>query len=158
MWSMRHLMLAATVALLLTGCADPAQPGLPGGSVTSPGSSAAPSSPPSAGTRPSTATQLTLTTQPLPPRPPARPGEVTVHGTVQEGVEASCLLLAADDGTQYLLVGGDRQILRPGATVVVEGRLESGMMTTCQQGTPLTVVTARPFIIAPANTDRPPTS
>jgi hypothetical protein len=53
-------------------------------------------------------------------------------------VEPNCLLL---DG--YLLVGGPRDVLTAGARVTVTGRVEPGMMTTCQQGTPFTVETAR---------------
>jgi hypothetical protein len=69
--------------------------------------------------------------------PPA--GQVTVTGTVGDGVEASCLLL---DG--YLLVGGDRSKLRTGARVKVTGRVERGLLSTCQQGVPLVVASIEP--------------
>ena len=71
------------------------------------------------------------------PAPPA--GEVTVTGTVSEGVEPGCLLL---DG--YLLVGGDRDQLRPGARVAVTGRVDRGLLSTCQQGVPLVVASVEP--------------
>src|SRR4029453_5190736 len=60
-----------------------------------------------------------------PPRPgqatgPARPSrKVTVTGTVRAGVEPGCRLLDADGGGPYLLVGGERARLRPGARVAV---------------------------------------
>ncbi|MET8549980.1 hypothetical protein ABZ356_05120 [Micromonospora zamorensis] len=81
---------------------------------------------------------------PKPPKPggPSTPpgvGATTLTGTVQGGVEPNCVLL---DG--YLLVGGPRDVLTPGARVEVTGRAEPGMMTTCQQGTPFVVTAARP--------------
>jgi hypothetical protein len=54
-------------------------------------------------------------------------------------VEPGCLLL---DG--YLLVGGDRDQLRPGARVAVTGRVDSGLLSTCQQGVPLVVASVGP--------------
>ena len=73
------------------------------------------------------------TTQP----PPA--GELTVTGTVTEGVEPNCLLLDAGGGQRYLLVGGDRAELRAGSRVAVTGRVERDLLSTCQQGEPLVV-------------------
>jgi Protein of unknown function (DUF5818) len=71
---------------------------------------------------------------------PAKPaGEVTVAGTVREGVEPGCLLLDADGGTRYLLVGGERAELAPGSRVAVTGRVDRGLLSTCQQGEPLVV-------------------
>jgi hypothetical protein len=80
----------------------------------------------------------------LPGNPPAtKPtqpaGEVTVTGTVTEGVEPNCLLLDASGGRQYLLVGGDRSELQAGARVAVTGRVDRGLLSTCQQGEPLVV-------------------
>jgi Histidine kinase-, DNA gyrase B-, and HSP90-like ATPase len=80
-------------------------------------------------------TSPTLMTEPAPTtKPPASAGEVTVTGTVSEGVEPGCLLL---DG--YLLVGGDRSQLQPGTRVAVTGRVDRGLLSTCQQGEPLVV-------------------
>ena len=42
-----------------------------------------------------------------------------------------------------LLIGGPRDLLKPGARVEVTGHAEPGMMTTCQQGTPFVVESAR---------------
>jgi hypothetical protein len=79
----------------------------------------------------------------LPGNPPATKqtppaGEVTVTGTVVEGVEPNCLLLAGG-GRTYLLVGGDRAELRAGTRVAVTGRVDRGLLSTCQQGEPLVV-------------------
>ena len=76
---------------------------------------------------------------PTPPTsvtPPA--GDVTVIGTVTAGVEGGCLLLEAKGGP-YLLVGGDRARLRPGARVAVTGRVDRDLLSICQQGVPLVV-------------------
>jgi hypothetical protein len=58
---------------------------------------------------------------------------------VSTGVEPGCVLL--DTGsTRYLLLGADPAIAVAGAQVEVTGRPDPGGMTTCQQGTPFTVV------------------
>ena len=86
------------------------------------------------------------TTRPSPPTttqaPPA--GERTVTGTVIEGVEPNCLLLDAEGGQRYLLVGGDRAELRAGSRVAVTGRVDRGLLSTCQQGEPLVVSAIEP--------------
>jgi hypothetical protein len=68
-----------------------------------------------------------------------QPGATTLTGVVEAGVEPNCLLL---DG--YLLVGGPKDVIRAGARVTVTGKVEAGLLTTCQQGTPFLVATARP--------------
>ncbi|MFG2047118.1 hypothetical protein ACGFIW_06780 [Micromonospora sp. NPDC048935] len=77
--------------------------------------------------------------RPKPGGPSTPPGvrATTLSGVVQGGVEPNCVLL---DG--YLLLGGPRDVLTPGARVEVTGRAEPGMMTTCQQGTPFVVSNA----------------
>ena len=75
--------------------------------------------------------------------PPPEPGRVVATGVVEAGVEPGCLLLRDDRGARYLLLGGDRSALRPGARVRVSGdRLRTA--TTCQQGEALRVVRVRP--------------
>jgi hypothetical protein len=106
--------------LLLAACADPD----PGDGGAGHGATTAPTTLP--GTAPVTR-----------PTPPA--GEVTVSGTVRAGVEPDCLLLDAGGGPRYLLVGGERSRLRPGARVTVTGRVDRGLLSTCQQGEPLVV-------------------
>ncbi|MEV0805085.1 hypothetical protein [Micromonospora sp. NPDC050200] len=72
-----------------------------------------------------------------PGRPPG-PGATTITGTVQPGVEPNCLLV---DG--YQLIGGPRDVLTVGARVTVTGQPQPDMMTTCQQGTPFVVESAK---------------
>jgi hypothetical protein len=62
---------------------------------------------------------------------------------VQEGVEAGCMLLKADNGPLYLLLGGDRGVIAQGGRLEVVGRPMPGLMTTCQQGTPFRVSQTR---------------
>jgi hypothetical protein len=63
----------------------------------------------------------------------------SVTGIVMAGVEHQCLLLEG-----YQLVGGDRRIIRAGMRVTVTGRVVPDLVTTCQQGTPLVVISAEP--------------
>ncbi|WP_158853419.1 copper chaperone PCu(A)C [Saccharothrix deserti] len=76
------------------------------------------------------------------PTSPSRPA-LTLSGRVQAGVEPGCLVLSTDRG-QFLLLGADPEVVRAGAEVVVEGVARPDQMTTCQQGTPFTVLEARP--------------
>jgi hypothetical protein len=71
--------------------------------------------------------------------PTKPPVEVTVTGTVRPGVEPGCLLLEDRAGGRFLLVGGDRAKLSPGSRVAVTGRVDRGLLSTCQQGEPLVV-------------------
>jgi hypothetical protein len=73
------------------------------------------------------------------PGPSQSAGTLTLTGVVVAGVEPNCLLL---DG--YLLINGPPEVLRSGARVTVTGQVQAGMMTTCQQGTPLVVQSAKP--------------
>ncbi|TDC53495.1 hypothetical protein E1258_24465 [Micromonospora sp. KC207] len=81
--------------------------------------------------------------------PPSRPsagrpsippgvGATTLTGTVEAGVEPGCRLL---DG--YQLIGGPTDVLAAGAKVTVTGRAQPDMLTTCQQGIPFVVESAR---------------
>jgi hypothetical protein len=97
-----------------------------------------PSVPPSP-SDPTDTPALPLPSRPAKPTPGKRAsGTVTVTGTVAYGVEPNCVLVNG-----YLLVGGPRQLFTAGALVTVTGRVEPDMMTTCQQGTPLVVESAR---------------
>ena len=111
--------------LLLVGCGGPGRDGgsAPGGASTVP--TAPPASPPAT-------------------RPAGPSGEVTLTGTVRAGVEPDCLLLEAENGGRYLLVGGERAQLRPGARVAVTGRVDPDLLSTCQQGQPLVVAAVEP--------------
>jgi hypothetical protein len=76
------------------------------------------------------------------PAPPS--GKVTLVGTVTAGVEPNCLLLDAENGGRYLLIGGERASLRPGRRVAVTGRVDRDLLSTCQQGEPLVVASIEP--------------
>ena len=122
--TIRRISLPLLVALALAGCAN-------GGTGDSAGAPA-PSVPATTSAAP---TEESATAE-----PPAG-GTKTITGTITAGVEPNCLLL--DD---HLLIINDaklRSAAKAGATVTVTGRVEQGMMTTCQQGTPFVVTTLR---------------
>lgn len=147
-------MVSASVAglLLVGGCArdggetgpSPEHPG--GATVSTPSAQSSPGDPggtpspvPSGTSAPPGPTVSDAPALPLPTRRiKPSPGEVTVTGTVAFGVEPNCVLL-----NQYLLLGGPRELFTAGALVTVTGRVEPDRMTTCQQGTPLVVTSAR---------------
>jgi Protein of unknown function (DUF5818) len=91
-----------------------------------------------------TTVPTTLPGNPAVTKPTEPAGQVTVTGMVREGVEPDCLLLDAEDGTRYLLVGGERAELRPGGRVAVTGRVDRDLLSTCQQGEPLVVASIEP--------------
>jgi hypothetical protein len=140
---MRRTVTVAGIALaLLAGCGGPSEQAggtvSPSGAATSGSSSSLPPSPPAS--RPPDSPPPP-TTRPVPPPPT---GElVTVRGRVEEGVEAGCVVLRADAGTTYLLIGADPAVATPGARVEVEGDLRIDLLTTCQQGTPIAVKKVR---------------
>ncbi|MDG4833275.1 hypothetical protein O7627_28800 [Solwaraspora sp. WMMD1047] len=147
---MRKFRIAAATlltCLALAGCGarDAGQePDEPGGTVTSPAEPTNPSVPgvPTAPGDPPVVPPTAGPGKSLTPGPPGavRPsGTITISGTIVAGVEVGCLLL-----NDYLLVGGDKTLLRSGARVTVTGELQPDLMTTCQQGTPLLVRSARP--------------
>lgn len=148
----RLAVCAAAALVVMSGCArDHAETGPPGGETVStpsaqpspdqPAGSVSPAPPGnSASWAPASPTYPDAPALPVPHGrlKPSAGGTVTVTGTVSPGVEPNCMLL---DG--YLLVGGPRELFTSGATVTVTGRVEPGMMTTCQQGIPLLVESAR---------------
>jgi hypothetical protein len=81
-----------------------------------------------------------MTDEPGTPSPGAM---VTVRGVAGEGVEAGCVILNADDGTVYQLLGGDLQVIMSGGRIEVRGVLRPDVMSYCQQGTPLSVQSVR---------------
>ena len=96
-----------------------------------------------------TTTPETLPTAPTTTPPTTAPGspgksQITATGTLRDGVEPGCLLLHADQGTVYLLVGGDRRQLRAGGRIQVTGRVVPDLLSTCQQGEPLRVGSVGP--------------
>lgn len=142
-----RMALAALVACAaLTACGG--QDGGDGTPTPTPTGAQPVTSPPnpdptaSAGDPPSAGPTSSRPTAPPPktggPTKPPPVGAVELTGTVAAGVEPNCLLL---DG--YLLLGGPRDVLTPGARVTVSGRVKPDVMTTCQQGTPFMVESAR---------------
>ncbi len=71
------------------------------------------------------------------------PGLTILRGTASEGVEAGCVVLAADDGKSYLLLGGDPILINSGARIEVQALIQPDLMTTCQQGIPAVVQSVR---------------
>lgn len=70
---------------------------------------------------------------------PGTTSETTISGTVEAGVESGCLVLTYE-GTVYGIFGEyDDSIVYAGAEVTLHGRLDPGMMSFCQQGTPFVV-------------------
>jgi hypothetical protein len=121
----RRALVVLVAAVLLGGCAGTADD-------SSGGDTVAPSQSPSAS--PSFPEDLPT---PTPSGKPSGGASIEVKGTVVAGVEMNCRLI-----DQYLLLPGpgiNRDDLKIGATLTVRGRVEQGMMTTCQQGTPFVV-------------------
>ncbi|WP_433390027.1 hypothetical protein [Micromonospora sp. KLBMP9576] len=147
MRTLRLAVSALAVCVALSACGG--QEGAGGDTPTPTPTGAQPvTSPPSPDPSiPPTPTDPADPTGPVLPPPPKSPGApsasppaggTTLTGTVTAGVEPNCLLL-----DNYLLVGGPRDVLTPGAKVTVTGRVQRDLLTTCQQGTPFLVETAR---------------
>ena len=137
----------AVAGLLLGACGGaPSAPVPAGSSAPADPASGAPTTAPPAPATP---------TAPPPPATEVNPGEppqqpdnkapgsgkpaapMTLTGVVTSGVEPGCILLNG-----FLLIGGPRETLRAGAKVTVTGRIQVGLLSTCQQGTPFVVETA----------------
>jgi hypothetical protein len=75
-----------------------------------------------------------------------KPGAaMTISGTVEAGVESGCLVLE-HEGTVYGIFGDfDATVVYAGATVTLQGNVDDGIMSTCQQGTPFVVEDAQPL-------------
>jgi hypothetical protein len=158
MTSRRLAAFAAAALLTVGGCAGevgmsgPSADPSGGGTVSSSPAQPSPSGPAGAPSPTPTEPGAAPPPSPTPDTPalpiPGRPGKpspggassgtTTVTGTVATGVEPNCVLLNG-----YLLLGGPRELFTAGALVTVSGRVEPTMMTTCQQGIPLVVESAR---------------
>src|SRR4051794_6057760 len=139
----RPIVFAVLVAALVTaGCArtdDPSPAGAP--SLSSAPLSAQPSSP-APSIAPPPATDLPTPTK----GGPTAAGAQTITGMVSAGVEPGCVLLTGSSGS-HLLIFADASLkakAEDGARVVVSGKAEPDMMTTCQQGIPFVVTAIRP--------------
>jgi hypothetical protein len=72
--------------------------------------------------------------------PVGSPKAVTVDGVIEAGVEPGCTILTAGN-TRFLLLGANDAPM--GVPVRVEGTLQPGVLSTCQQGTPLRVTSVK---------------
>ena len=119
---------------LLAACADTGTDGEAAGGGSDPT------------TTPGTAAPTPTTTTPAPTTAPGSPGksQITVTGTLRDGVEPGCVLLQSEQGTKYLLVGGDRGKLTAGGRVQVTGVLSPDLLSICQEGQPLLVRSIKP--------------
>ncbi|CAM4012227.1 hypothetical protein KIPE111705_36225 [Kibdelosporangium persicum] len=138
------MLWVAAVLVAVAGCGgtspgDDPTPAPPPPSTESP-TATAPTGTTPTGTTPTgtTPTGASLTVPPLPPKPSTGGGEVVVEGVVSAGVEAGCLVLETGNET-YLLLGADPAIAAPGQRVIVSGKPDPGVATTCMQGTPFAV-------------------
>jgi hypothetical protein len=97
---------------------------------------------PAATTPPATTRATTPpTTYPTVPAPVVR-----LQGVVRAGVEMGCMLLDTEaNAPAYLLLGGDRTLIKPGARLVVYGRYAPGTISFCMQGVPFQVVGVQPL-------------
>lgn len=126
-----RLVLWGCLLLATAGCGTVGDTPAGGSSSATPppassSSSSSPSSPSSSFTE-----DLTVTS------PPGRGREITVRGTVSDGVEAGCLTLTEAEGVWVLV--GETSGLKAGDTVTVRGAVMDDMATICQQGQPLWV-------------------
>lgn len=131
------LLVLALAVLLAAGCAGPAGDPVEAGDGAGVTGS----------TMPAPAVATTAGTKAPAVQPddgPAAPLRVIATGRVAAGVEPGCLVLHSARGRTWLLVGGDRSNLTPGARVRVVGTRVAGRSGTCQQGEPLRVVGVQP--------------
>ncbi len=145
----------ALILAVASGCArggegatstSPSASAAPSPSVTVPATPSAPSSPsapPSPGASPGAGTTPGVPVPSVPgkvsPKPPIGEGRpITVTGTVHAGVEHGCQILRSGS-LAWVLVGGDRTVVRPGARIRVTGTVSVGRASTCQQGQTLVV-------------------
>src|SRR4029453_9174516 len=144
------VLAAAGAAVILAACGNATdQPG--SGPTEQPTASAPPSSAPPSSAPPSSAPPSSAPTAPPPSGggtfkpgptgiPVGKPRAVTIDGVIEAGVEPGCKVLTAGN-TKFLILGGDDVPL--GVPVRVEGTLQPGVLSTCQQGTPLRVTSVK---------------
>jgi hypothetical protein len=128
----RHLLVLLT--LMLAGCGVGTPPPMtpyPPPTTTPPATPSESPVPNPSGLQPPNAAS---------PKPQA---EITVVGTVEEGVEHGCTILRSGEAL-YQLMGSTDPLIVIGARISVTGKTNPGLVTTCQQGTPLQVIAVRP--------------
>ncbi len=140
MVTVRLVLPVVCGALLLSGCGNGTDQAADAPTSAAPPSSAFPTPVPV----PSTPTSVptgTATKDPGPPGIPIGTGKpITVDGVIEGGVEPGCMVLTTGS-TMYLILGGKNVPL--GVPVRVEGILQPGVLSTCQQGTPLRVTSVK---------------
>ncbi|MET8306542.1 hypothetical protein [Micromonospora sp. NPDC005173] len=135
MRTLRLVVPALLVCAALSACGETDGPGTPASSGPAPVTGQpSPSATVPSPSGPATPAPSSTLKPPGGPTLPPPVGATELTGTITRGVEPNCVLL---DG--YLLIGGPRDVLTAGARVTVTGRVEPGVMTTCQQGTPFVV-------------------
>jgi hypothetical protein len=137
-------LVVAGAALLLAACGNATvQPGSGAtGQPTAGASSSAPTSSPSSNPMPvPSSAGGGGTFRPGPTGiPVGSPKAVTIDGVIEAGVEPGCKVLTAGN-TKFLILGGSDVPM--GVPVRVEGTLQPGVLSTCQQGTPLRVTSVK---------------
>ena len=137
-------LVVAGAALLLAACGNATvQPGSGAtGQPTAGASSSAPTSSPSSNPMPVPSSACGGGTfRPGPTGiPVGSPKAVTIDGVIEAGVEPGCKVLTAGN-TKFLILGGSDVPM--GVPVRVEGTLQPGVLSTCQQGTPLRVTSVK---------------
>jgi len=94
---------------------------------------------------PTTATRATVTSS-------TASDSITVTSIVRQGTQPGCLVMNVNYSqiiwnplvVTYLLIGGDRDVLVPGAKVRVTGVVDNSIVSPCMQGHPLVVSSATP--------------
>ena len=73
----------------------------------------------------------------------ATPGRrLTLTGTVESGVEPSCLVLKDEKTGLQVNISGSNRLVRAGARVTVVGQIRTDVMSYCQQGPIFEVIAA----------------
>jgi hypothetical protein len=145
--SMTRVRTAAALALIVLGlagaCAAPGTSADGGSSAGAPATSGDTTSPSAPDSPLPTAGVITPPTASPGPVGSALPGDITLRGQVEAGVEPGCLIMQSG-GKTYELYSVDRSVVRPGANLVLTGHVVTGMMSHCQQGQIFQVTSARP--------------
>jgi hypothetical protein len=143
--NMTKVRSAAVLTLLALGLLGACARGTNGGEAAAPAGSDVVSTAPES-TGPGTTATPPPTESPSAPGGPvgsASPGDLTLTGQVEQGVEPGCLIMRSG-GKTYELTSVNHSVVYAGAVVVVTGHIVTGMMSHCQQGPIFQVTSARP--------------
>ena len=138
----RRFAVALTLLVSFAGCAGNTASPTAGSAETSASSSPSSSAEPPASSAPVPSSSASRPST----EPSAGGASETLTGTVEAGVEPNCKLIRDAAGNHVLYF--DDPLLKTkapvGKKVTVTGHSKSGMMTTCQQGTPFIVTSVGP--------------